>query len=295
MTQTLIWVIVPLLLLAAALLMLRSARLQTEVLLSQPKVEKRLTRRTHPSESLVEWLQAYLFAAGIALSPRSIVLLGGLLLVILTLVLTAFGANQGPLLIVIGLLLINTLLSLRAAHLRQQVRQQLAPFMEQIMRDVGSGQTLERGFRRAAERAGGAIGSVMARVLYRRDLGLDLDEALTRESRILKLYELNLLATTIRIHQFHGGSLRDILGSLVALLRQQDRSRRELRAMTGETRVSAWVLVLAPLFVIAVIWLMSPGFFQPMLESGGGRMALMLAVLLQVFGIFWIFRMLRSA
>src|SRR5690606_1202846 len=134
----------------------------------------------------------------------------------------------------------------------------------------------------------------LQRILLRRELGMELHEGLAREARVLGLFELELLATAVEISQVHGGSLREMLASFVRLLRLQERGRRELSAMTGETRVTAFILLALPILLAAYMFGFNREFVQPMLDSGGGRIALGVAVGLQLAGTFTLWRMLRS-
>lgn len=293
MSEWLWWSLTMLVLALAVLLLMRAARHQTEQAVGGSVTERR-RRALTPQESLVEWLYDYLIAAGVTVTPRTITVAGGLLVMLVMLALTLAGSRFGPLLVVGGLVLANALLRLRAGRLRQQARDQLAPFMESMMRELSGGQNLELAFRQAARRIPAPLGEALQRVLLRRDLGLELHEGLIREARLLKLFELQLLATAVQISQVHGGSLRDMLGSFVNMLHQQERGRRELSAMTGETRVTAFVLGAMPLLMAGYMFFFNRGFMQPMLDSAGGQLALGVAAAMQVAGVVALWRMLKS-
>lgn len=290
MMAALLWAAALLALGLAVWLLLRQAQYE-----SDQSVGQRLGRRRRPApqESLLDWLRDYLLAAGIAPTPRAATMAGVLALLLVAMVLLVIGAQLTLLLMLLAFAVGNLALRLRAGWLRARLRQQLVPFMEQVMREVSGGQSLELAFRQSARRAPPPLREVLGRVGTRRDLGLELYEALEREARIMQVHELQLLATAIEIAQYHGGSIRHILQSFVDLLLQQDRARRELRALTGETRVTAWVLGAMPLLIAGFMYSSNPEFLEPMLE-GGGRLALMLAVSLHLGGCLVLWRMLRS-
>ncbi|APX92850.1 hypothetical protein BWR19_07855 [Halomonas sp. 1513] len=287
-----LWSTTMLLLLAAAWLLWRSARHASDRALRVAR--PRGLRRRLPHDSLMGWLLDYLLVAGIQATPRAVWVAGGTLLLALSGVLVMLELRLGGLLMLGGLVVINLLLRLRAQRLRRRVRDALPELMEHIMRDIGIGTTIELAFRRNAERVSGPLFDATARVNARRDLGMELHEGLRREAQLLRVQELDLLATAIEINQIHGGSLKAILASFVDLLRQQDKGRRELRALTGETRVTAFVLASVPVALAGFMWLTNPEFLAPMLESPAGQMALWLAVALEVGGCLALWRMLRS-
>ncbi|MGM0536539.1 MAG: type II secretion system F family protein [Pseudomonadota bacterium] len=277
-------------------LLMRSARQQSEQAIGDRSrlAPRRRRGSLTPRETLVEWLYDYLVSAGVSVTPRSIMLWGSALVAVVMLVLVLMDLRWGPLLVLGGLVVLNALLRLRAARLRARARDQLAPFMESVMRDLGTGQSLEVAFRQSVRRVPAPLGDALQRILARRDLGMELNEGLAREGRLLKLYELQLLATSVQISQVHGGSLRDMLASFVNLLQQQERGRRELKALTGETRVTALVMGAMPLLMAGYLFVFNREFMQPMLDSSGGQLALGVAVAMQVSGALALWRMLKS-
>ncbi|ATJ83166.1 type II secretion system F family protein [Halomonas beimenensis] len=286
-----LWSITMLLLFLAAALLWRSASRESDRAI-RVKQGRRLRRL--PRESLMHWLLDYLTAAGVHATPRGVVVVGGVGVALIVLALMVFAHRSGAL-VILGLLLGgNLLLRLRAQQLRQRIRARLPGLIEQVVRDLGTGATMEIAFRRNGEQGDGPLREAIGRVNLRRELGMELHEALRREAQLLKIQEFDLLATAVEVNQVHGGSLRDILSSFVELLRQQERGQRELRALTGETRVTAFVLACVPVGLAAFLWISNPAFMAPMFDTAGGRMALWAAVLLELGGCVALWRMLKS-
>ncbi|MBH8581508.1 type II secretion system F family protein [Bisbaumannia pacifica] len=292
MTPWQLWLVTLALLLVAAGLLWKSAQHQSERALGGDSLTAH--RKRLPRDSLQEVVLDYLLAAGIHLGGRGLLLLGGLLLVMILGTLLMFGNRLGALLVLGGLVAINVGLGLRAQHLRQKIRDQLPNFMEQVVREIGVGATLEIAFRRNVERVPLPLRDALSRIAIRRELGMELHEGLRREAQLLKIHEFDLLAAAVEVNQVHGGSLKEILGSFVELLRQQERGRRELKALTGETRVTAVVLAGMPLALAGFMVINNPEFLAPMLESPSGKLALWVALGLELGGCFALWRMLRS-
>jgi tight adherence protein B len=135
---------------------------------------------------------------------------------------------------------------------------------------------------------------VLDRVTRASDLGADMVETLGEASRLHKLRELNLIALAMRISNNYGSSPRDMLGSVVKMVRQQEQARAELASMTGETKMSAWVLGLTPLAIAGYIMVVNPNYLDVLLEDESGKHLIITAVSMQAFGAFIIWRMLRS-
>jgi len=119
-------------------------------------------------------------------------------------------------------------------------------------------------------------------------------ETLGEASRLHKLRELNLIALAMRISNNYGSSPRDMLDSVVKMVRQQEQARRELSSMTGETRMSAWVLGLTPLAIAGYIMVVNPSYLDVLLEEESGKTLMITALSMQAIGAFILWRMLRS-
>lgn len=286
------WWIAMTLLLAAAGLIWTSAR--TASMPREAGAARRQRRRIAPSESLLDWSLDYLLRAGIQLTPRRLVITVALVLGVLAVMLILLDQRWSLYLLAGVLLGGNLLLSWRARRLRSRLRAQLPGYLEQLLRELSVGASPESAFKRQIPRSSPPLRNMLERVWARRELGLELHEGLVRESTLLKLNELALLATALEVNQRHGGSLRDILSSFVTLLRQQERGRRELKALTGETRFTAMVLAVIPVLIGGYIMITNPDFLSTMWHSADGRAALWLALGLELSGCFVMWRMLKS-
>jgi len=171
---------------------------------------------------------------------------------------------------------------------------QIPLFIDQVLRSLSTGRSLESAMRFAADEAQPPLRDVLDRVIRAADLGADMIESLTEAAKLHQLRELNLIALAMRISNHHGSSPRDMLDSVVKMIRQQELARRELAAMTGETRMTAWVLGLTPLLIAAYIMLMNPSYLNMLLEDAAGKTMVMTALGLEGMGAPILWRMLRS-
>lgn len=85
-----------------------------------------------------------------------------------------------------------------------------------------------------------------------------------------------------------------MLDNLIRLIRDRDQASRQLRAMTGETRMSALVLGGLPIAMAGYLFLSSPDLLLGMWEQTSGQLVLIFAFALQVIGSFLLWRMMRS-
>ncbi len=100
----------------------------------------------------------------------------------------------------------------------------------------------------------------------------------------------NLIATTtaILIQRETGGNLAELLDKISDLLRKRFRFARKVKTITAEARMSAWVLALLPFVVFLAIALRSPDYIKPMFETEQGHYLLIMGLVFQVIGAFWV-------
>lgn len=171
---------------------------------------------------------------------------------------------------------------------------QVPMFIDQVLRSLSTGRSLESSIRFATEESSPPLRHILDRVIRATDLGADMVETLSDAAKLHGLRELNLIALAMRISNSYGSSPKEMLESIVQMVRQQELARRELSAMTGETRISAWVLGLTPMAIAAYIMIVNPGYMNMMLEDDSGKTMLLTAVCLQGLGGFILWRMLKS-
>ena len=106
--------------------------------------------------------------------------------------------------------------------------------------------------------------------------------------------ELRLFALGLKVNHRYGGNASELLENLIKMIRERDQGARQLRAMTGETRVTAVVLALLPISVAGYFLVTNPTYLVGMWADDSGRWMLIGAFAMQVFGCIALWRMLRS-
>ena len=103
-----------------------------------------------------------------------------------------------------------------------------------------------------------------------------------------------MFALGLKVNHRYGGNASELLENLIVLIREREQGARKLRAMTGETRMTAVVLGLLPVFVVGFFMVTNPNYMLKMWEDGGGQQMLLTALAMQVIGSVALWRMVRS-
>jgi len=254
-----------------------------------PRVQQRL--EDIPSPLLREACRRLWSAGFTGVLPAGVVRAGALACagVLLAVIVLGVAGLVLALALAVGAMLV---LAQRKRARRRRINAQMPDFLGYLMRALAAGNTLEQGIDSAAVASAQPIRSVFLSVSRQVRLGASLDEVLAQAARIHELRALHILAMSARVNRRFGGSMRRVIASLIETIRRQEAAARELKALTGETRFSAYVVAAIPVAISLFFYLQNPQYYADMLESGSGRIAIALALLLEAFGLALIWRMM---
>jgi tight adherence protein B len=176
----------------------------------------------------------------------------------------------------------------------EQMIHQTPAMLDHMVRSLKSGRTLADAMLIAMDKCQQPLRDGLAATRKSIQLGISLGEALDEFANLHSRDEFRILALGVRVNQRYGGNASEVLQNLITMIRDRERAARQLRALTGETRISALVLGLMPVALAGYIMLSNPTFILGLWESAGGQILLLVALGLQLFGSFLLWRMLRS-
>ncbi|MEN8720537.1 MAG: type II secretion system F family protein [Oceanococcaceae bacterium] len=248
-------------------------------------------------DALTQVIEGFVLRAGVDLEhlpgwfgPASLVSVGAMVVL---------GVLFGLTFALIGLVvyMVAVILWALAREMQRQnkMREQLPNFLEHMMRILNAGNSLEEALSGATDECPEPLADVFRRVSRQVRLGAPIEETLTEVALLSGMRELQVMALATQINRRFGGSLKRIFKSLVAAIHQQDAARREMRALTAETRFSAVVLAIVPIGMMLYILSQNPDYYTQMWNDGGGRSLLLAAVGLQLLGVVIIWRMVNRA
>ncbi|MDF9618998.1 type II secretion system F family protein [Pseudomonas entomophila] len=241
-----------------------------------------------------DWLDPLLQRAGLAhgeFSPRS----GLLAWVGLTLLAALAAGWVAALMALVGLPLLGYFyLSWRCRRQLRQIIEQLPGLLDYSVRSLKAGRTLSDAVLGGIEATREPLRSAMLRVRRNVQLGVPLDDAVSELAELYGQDELRMFALGLRINQRHGGNASELMENLIKLIREHEQGDRQLRAMTGETRITAWILGALPLGMVGYFLFANPGYLMAMWRDSHGQMMLLFAFALQAVGCLVLWRMMRS-
>lgn len=253
------------------------------------------TERVGRGGSVLAWLGAALERAGWPLRPAEFgvgvvgaVIVAGLLSAVLlgTAVAGIFFA------LVAGIVPV-LVLKRQARRVAEKVDRQLPDVLGQMASSLRSGHSLTQAIEVVGEQASAPLGPQFNRVIAETRVGRGLDDALLAMAERAGSTDLRWSVRAMLIQARTGGKLSDVLEVLAEFMRDREEVRREVRALTADGRISAWVLGLLPFFVAGALLIMSPDYLTPLFTEALGLVMLAVAAVLMTIGMLWIRKVIQ--
>ncbi len=181
----------------------------------------------------------------------------------------------------------------RRERRRAQLQDQLPPALETLARSMRAGQTLDRSIALLGAHSPEPMAGEFRWCARQMEMGLALPAVMRGLARRLRLYDVQLLATTLIVHRQTGGNVVTVLERLAQMIRDRLNYRRQLRATTAAGRMSAGLVAIVGPAVLVYFVFFQPDYADPMLRDPLGQAMLAVAVALEVVGLVWIFRLLK--
>jgi len=176
-------------------------------------------------------------------------------------------------------------LLMKRSAFRRKFTQQLPDAMDLMVSVLRSGHSIPQAVKTVAEEVAAPCGAEFKEVLHRMNLGQPISEAISYSCEKFESYELDLIRRAIAIQNEVGGSLAELLDKTNSTLRQRLRLVRQVSILTAQSRLTAIIVGLLPIFVVAGLQFISPGYLDPLIQTQLGVTLLGVAVFLQISGL----------
>jgi tight adherence protein B len=126
------------------------------------------------------------------------------------------------------------------------------------------------------------------RALVEARLGVPIEDALDGIAERMQSRDFAWVVMAIRIQREVGGNLAELLTTVAGTLRERERLRRQVKVLSAEGRLSAWILgLLPPAFALYLVFA-QPGYLEPLVTEPLGLAMVGLGLLLLAVGAIWL-------
>jgi tight adherence protein B len=153
--------------------------------------------------------------------------------------------------------------------------------IELMVRGLRSGLPITETLGIVAGEIQGPVGLEFRAVADKMKIGRTMEAALQESADRLGTAEFQFFVITLAIQRETGGNLAETLSNLADVLRKRAQMRLKIRAMSSESKASAYIVGALPFIVFGLVWMINPrymgGFFtdERLIVAGIGGMVWM--------------------
>ena len=141
-----------------------------------------------------------------------------------------------------------------------QFNVKFADAIELLVRGLRSGLPVTETLSVVATEVDGPVGEEFKGVVERIKIGRTMEDALQATADKLGIPEFNFFCITLAIQRETGGNLAETLSNLADVLRKRSQMKLKIRAMSSESKASAYIVGALPFIVFGLILWINPGY-----------------------------------
>jgi len=139
--------------------------------------------------------------------------------------------------------------------------------IELLVRGLRSGLPVTETLSVVATEVPGPVGEEFKGVVDRIKVGRTMEESLQEAADKLAIAEFNFFTITLAIQRETGGNLAETLSNLADVLRKRAQMKLKIRAMSSESKASAYIVGSLPFIVFILVWWVNPKYLYPFFED----------------------------
>ncbi|MEM9084476.1 MAG: type II secretion system F family protein [Pseudomonadota bacterium] len=132
--------------------------------------------------------------------------------------------------------------------------------IELLVRGLRSGLPVTETLSVVAEEVPGPVGTEFKGIVERIKIGKTMEDSLQETADRLAIPEFNFFTITLAIQRETGGNLAETLSNLADVLRKRSQMKLKIRAMSSESKASAYIVGSLPFIVFGLIYWINPDY-----------------------------------
>ncbi|MEM7665950.1 MAG: type II secretion system F family protein [Pseudomonadota bacterium] len=132
--------------------------------------------------------------------------------------------------------------------------------IELLVRGLRSGLPVTETLGVVAQEVPGPVGIEFKGIVERIKIGKTMEDSLQETADRLGIPEFNFFCITLAIQRETGGNLAETLSNLADVLRKRGQMKLKIKAMSSESKASAYIVGALPFIVFAMIWWINPSY-----------------------------------
>jgi tight adherence protein B len=194
---------------------------------------------------------------------------------------------------VIGLFAPSLVLRYLARRRANKFESQLPDTLLLVATSLSTGFSLQQGLDAVAKDAPEPTGKELSRALAEARIGADVADALERVGARMSSLNMEWASMAIRIQRQVGGNLAETLRTTAATLREREALRRQVRALSAEGRLSAYILIALPILLFLYLLKVNYAYIRLLWTTPLGWFMTIGGLVFMAIGIVWMRRVVK--
>ena len=163
---------------------------------------------------------------------------------------------------------------------------QLPEALDFLARSMRAGHAFSISLEMLGQESPDPIGQEFRTLFNEQNLGAPLEVALANFGNRVPLLDVRLFISSVLLQRQTGGNLSEVLTRLGYIIRERFRLRGQVRAASAHGRLTSIILTVLPLFLVAGLMVIAPGYLQGLANDPEGRWMIAGAIAGQVLAYF---------
>jgi tight adherence protein B len=182
-----------------------------------------------------------------------------------------------------GMLPLAWLYQRRRARLNR-FEAQFPEAVDLLARSLRAGHSLADGIQMIGTEMASPMRDEFHRCYEQQNLGVPLEDAMEQVAQRIPNVDLRFFVTVMVMQRETGGDLVELLEKISRLIRERFQLRGQVKALTGEGRLSGVVLLALPILLAIYMYFRNPDYLMMLFQDPRGRMMVGGAAIAQVLG-----------
>jgi tight adherence protein B len=173
----------------------------------------------------------------------------------------------------------------RRSQRMRKLEQQLPEALDLMTRGLRAGHAFPSTLQMAGEELAEPLAAELRATHDEINYGKSMQEALTHLSERVPSMDVRYFVVAVLIQRESGGNLTEILANLSRLIRERLKLMAKVRVLSAEGRLSAWILIVMPFALGALMSIFNPDFMRPLWTDPMGTQMMRFMLGLMLLGI----------
>jgi tight adherence protein B len=174
-----------------------------------------------------------------------------------------------------------------------RIEQQLPDALDLMSRALRAGHAFPTALKMVGDEMSGPLASEFSAAFDEVNFGIAMQDALMNLAARVPSTDLRYFVIAVLIQRETGGNLSELLTSISAIIRARIKLLGQVRVLSAEGRMSAWILSLLPFGAAFLIHLVNPEFLGVLYTDSAGQKMLATAGVMMFLGVLVMRQIIR--